>query len=113
MRKIFEHFEYARVGHYQGILESEGIPTLVKNTGASIGTGEIPFTEIFPELWVVNDSDYDRAMALLEDYRTPSTENLSDWTCPKCGEEIEKQFSECWKCGEDRPGFDTADESPG
>ena len=106
MRKIYEHIEYARVGHYQSILESNGIATLVKNTGAAMGTGEIPFTETFPELWVVEDGEYDRAMALLTDYEPPDTSGLTDWKCPKCGETIEKQFGECWNCGTDRPGFE-------
>lgn len=109
MRKIYEHIEFARVGHYQSILESNGIATLIKNTGASIGTGEIPFTETFPELWVVEDSEYDRAMELLEDYQPPDTSDLTDWTCPNCGESVEKQFGECWNCGTDRPGFEAAD----
>ncbi len=103
MKKIYEHLEYARVGHYEAILESEGIPTLVKNLGASVGTGEIPFTEVFPELWVVNDEDYDRALALLEAYQPPDTTGLTDWTCPQCGERVEKEFGECWNCSTLRP----------
>ena len=105
MRKIYEHLEYARVGHYQGILETAGIPTMVKNLGASGAVGEIPFTEVFPELWVVEDGDYDRALELLEAYREPDTANLPDWTCPRCGEAVEKQFGECWNCGASRPEF--------
>ena len=66
MRKIFEHIEFARVGHYQSILEDAGIATSIKNLGASSGSGEIPFTEVFPELWVNNDDQYDRAMELLD-----------------------------------------------
>ncbi len=26
------------------------------------------------------------------------------WTCPKCGEQIEKQFDSCWRCSTPRPG---------
>ena len=107
MKKIFEHMEYARVGHYEAILESEGIPTLVKNLGASVGTGEIPFTEIFPELWVVNDEDYDRALHLLESYQPPDTAGVTDWTCPECGEFVEKEFGECWNCSTVRPSGET------
>ena len=25
------------------------------------------------------------------------------WTCPRCGEDVESQFSECWNCGSERP----------
>lgn len=103
MRKIYEHMDFARVGHFQSILESEGIATMIKNLGASVGIGEIPFTEVFPELWVVNDEDYNRAMTALESYQPPEIENTTDWTCPACGEFVEKQFGECWNCGELRP----------
>ncbi|MHC4331384.1 MAG: DUF7577 domain-containing protein, partial [Planctomycetota bacterium] len=24
------------------------------------------------------------------------------WTCPNCGEEVEAQFTNCWKCGANR-----------
>ncbi len=104
MKKIYEHLEFARVGHFQAILESEGIATLIKNQSAQVGAGEIPFTEVFPELWVVDDNDYDRALKLLEEYQPPDTEKLTDWTCPKCGEFVEKEFGECWNCGTVRPG---------
>ena len=26
------------------------------------------------------------------------------WLCPHCGEEIEEQFDQCWKCGTARSG---------
>jgi rubrerythrin len=112
MRKIYEHIEYARVGHFQTILEEAGIPTLVKNLDASVGAGEIPFTEVFPELWVVEDADYDRALALLESYQPPAPGLLDDWVCQKCGEAVEKEFGECWNCGTLRPEYaDQLDES--
>lgn len=103
MKKVYEHIDFARVGHFQSILESDGIKTMIKNLGASVGIGEIPFTEVFPELWVVNDEDYERAMAALESYTPPETEDTTDWTCPSCGEYVEKQFGECWNCSEPRP----------
>ena len=27
------------------------------------------------------------------------------WTCPKCGENLEDQFSNCWKCAGLKPEF--------
>jgi rubrerythrin len=108
MRKIYEHYEYPRVGHFQSILEEAGIPTLIKNLDASSGAGEIPFTEVFPELWVVEDTDYDRALALLETHQPPDPTHLGDWVCPQCGEAVEKEFGECWNCGTLRPEYTAA-----
>ena len=25
------------------------------------------------------------------------------WTCPRCGERLEGQFTDCWQCGSPRP----------
>ena len=59
--------------------------------------GEVPFFETWPQLWVVNDLDYDRARQLIEaaDAESPT----EPWACPSCGEKNEGQFSVCWNCG--------------
>jgi predicted RNA-binding Zn-ribbon protein involved in translation (DUF1610 family) len=31
------------------------------------------------------------------------------WTCPNCGEKVEEQFTQCWKCGHNRPASLTAE----
>ena len=33
------------------------------------------------------------------------------WQCPECGERLEPEFSECWKCGHLK-GLDTNEASP-
>jgi len=103
MKKIFEHIEYARVGHYQSILESAGLRVHVKNLCASIATGELPFTQMYPELWVVDDSDYQRALDILRPYHLHEFPIGADWRCPECGEEVAGTFEECWNCQSPRP----------
>ena len=103
MRKIFEHIDFARVGHYQSILEDEGIPTMIKNLGASGASGEIPFVQCYPELWVTQDGDYDRAMKLLEPYHDQEVPEDSPWKCPQCGENLDGSFGQCWQCETMRP----------
>ncbi len=51
------------------------------------------------ELCVMNDEDYATAHDLCEAWRHPPDEAKTAWTCPKCGETVEGQFSSCWKCG--------------
>lgn len=109
MRKIYENADFTQVGYYQSILEEAGIPTFLKNLGASMGMGEIPFVEVYPELWVVNDEDYDRAIDVLEPYyaqhmAAAPVEAMPNWYCSACGVEVEGGFDECWKCGAMRPG---------
>ena len=44
MIKVFEDFDIALVGHYQSVLESNGIPTFMKNQFGTSGAGELPLT---------------------------------------------------------------------
>jgi len=65
--------------------------------------GEIPFTECYPELWVVDDTSYGEALKILSPYYNQSLPEPGDWKCPKCSQEIESPFGECWSCGTIRP----------
>ncbi len=68
MRKIYESHRQERVGHFQSILESEGIATLLKNDFLSAADGSFPADVYLPELWVVEDSDYDTAIEILKPF---------------------------------------------
>ncbi len=69
MRKIFEHRDLTKVGHYASILESDGILTLTKND-IDQGVGN-PTVDCFPELWVMDDSKYEEACAILRQLEDP------------------------------------------
>ena len=84
------------------IVEQDGIPCMIKNQQGSSLAGEVPFGEVFPELWVINDNDYSRAQKFLENGEKAKTSETTDWACPKCGENVEGDFTTCWKCGEYR-----------
>ena len=98
MRKLFDSIDFAKVGHYQSILESHGIETHLKNLTLSSIMGDVPFAEVFPELWVVNDADYDEALRLLQEHRDLVPPRAADWICPNCGEQVPKEFDVCWNC---------------
>jgi hypothetical protein len=100
MRKVFEHPAAHEVGRLESILNSEGVPTVIKNQNVSSLMGEVPFAAAYPELWVLDDGDYEKALALLRDYHTRITSVLGpDWTCAKCGEAVPSSFGSCWNCG--------------
>ena len=102
MRKVAENIDLHRVGHCKSVLDSHEIPSMIKNLGASSVMGEVPFSEVFPELWVVNDEDYDRAMEVLQDYLNEEEDSVHkpspDWVCPKCESEVPGNFGNCWNC---------------
>lgn len=101
MRLVFENIDFTIVGHMQTLLEAEGIRTDLRNAGSAGLAGEVPYTQVYPELWVLNNGDEPRARAIIKDYQEKSADApvAPDWTCPKCGETVEGIFTECWNCG--------------
>ena len=102
MTKLFTSQSLTEVELLRGVLEQQGIASTVRNQYTSIGRGEIPFTETWPELWVVNDADLARSQALLAQGYGKDGDSAQDWTCANCGEEIEAQFTSCWNCSQER-----------
>jgi hypothetical protein len=99
MKKLTTSTNLVEINHYKNVLESEGIACRIKNEHLGSIVGEIPFLEVWPELWVVNDLEYDRAKQLL-DKAIVGESPAAAWQCKKCGEQNEGQFAACWKCGE-------------
>ena len=104
MIKVFEDFDITVVGHYQSVLESNDIATYMKNQFGTSGAGELPFVEVVPQLWVLNEADADRAKVLIQELHDPeSQQEVQAWSCPKCNTPQEAAFTHCWKCSSARP----------
>jgi len=87
--------------HIKDILQEEGINCMIKNLNLAGALGELPPIECWPEVWILEDDDYDRASSIVEDLIKESDEYRTSWLC-QCGEKIEGQFTDCWKCGTTR-----------
>jgi hypothetical protein len=96
MKKLTSAESLITINHFKNLLAAEGIPTQIRNEYLGSIIGEMPFVETWPELWVINDLDFDRATELITavDDESPT----SPWRCKHCGEENEGQFAACWKC---------------
>ncbi len=104
MLKVFEDFDITLVGQYQSILEAEGIATYMKNQFGTSGAGELPFIEVIPQLWVLNEADAGRAGDLIRELQQTSGPGLLQaWDCPACGTTLEAAFTQCWNCSTMRP----------
>ena len=103
MKKLigFGPYERPLAALLKGRLEQEGIACLLRNEELFAAMGEIPFLEIRPELWVIDDEVLPRARLLLEGW-LQRDERSGAWTCPACGEHLEGQFGSCWNCGRER-----------
>jgi hypothetical protein len=53
-------------------------------------------------VWVTDDAHYEAANDLLVAFMSGSYARLYSgerWTCSRCGEKLEGQFTACWNCG--------------
>jgi len=64
MIKVFESFDILEVGRVRSLLESYGIRTFMKNEFSAGAVGELPFQEIAPQLYVLDERDAPRARQL-------------------------------------------------
>lgn len=80
------------------MLGREGIAVKVFNENAQSGLGDIPFTQTYPEIWLVNDRDEARARTLLQAYERASAPERQV-SCRACHETNPANFDLCWNCG--------------
>ncbi|MFN7887314.1 MAG: DUF2007 domain-containing protein [Betaproteobacteria bacterium] len=90
-----------QAAHLANALRAAGVRCEVRNTQLASAIGDIPWLECAPQLWVLDDLDEARAQLLLAELRRAP--DGPPWTCAACGEVLEAQFGQCWKCGAARP----------
>jgi hypothetical protein len=103
MKTVYSASNISLVSVFRSILEGNGIRCRIKNEFLSAGIGELPPIECWPQL-CVEDDDYPEAKRIMEESLSPN--EMTSWKCKPCAEEIEGQFTECWKCGKSRPSAD-------
>ena len=96
MKRVFSTFKLAAAHHARNLLEVEGIRSVVRNEILSSAMGELPPAECQIEVWVLREGDAARADRLLKSADARPEED--PWKCG-CGESIEGQFTQCWRCG--------------
>ena len=103
MKKVHSAQDPLAVANLRNLLLQEGIETEVRTPFLAAATGDLPFTECWSELWVVDDEDLERATALIQKALKPHPGTSKPWRCSTCGEPVESQFDACWKCGSAQP----------
>ena len=98
MKKLISVESLVMINHYKNVLDAEGIPSEIRNAILGGIAGEMPLDQVWPELWVVDDLNYDRAKQLIDETVIEESPH-EPWKCRKCGEENEGQFAACWNCG--------------
>ena len=90
----------------KGLLAAAGIDSTIQGGAVFALRGEIPMTtDTLPTVWVLDDTRFDQARALVAEDQRRRAESASGgvpWNCPGCGETLEAQFTHCWQCGAER-----------
>ncbi len=102
MKKLYVSQSLIDVESRKELLDQAEIPCTIKNQRSNMLGGEIPFVEVFPELWVLQNDDFERAQSLLKDWEEAPPLDNTAWTCASCGEIHQKEFTTCWKCNKER-----------
>jgi hypothetical protein len=68
MKRVFTAPSVTEAHLIKGVLENEGIRSIIKNEHLSGLAGEIPAMEAWPEVWVLDDAEAERAESILSRY---------------------------------------------
>lgn len=98
MRRIYGAADLQDAHIVLGLLRQAGIEARVLNEHARGGLGDLPFGEVYPEVWIDNDEDRERARRIVEAYQAQAVDT-GVRHCPSCGEESPGNFDVCWNCG--------------
>jgi hypothetical protein len=100
MKKLITNENPFIVANIRELLEQAEIRCSIKNEFASSGSGELPHFDTWPELWILDENDWDRAQAILTEIRDNSWDE--EWTCNYCQEKNANSFDYCWNCRNER-----------
>jgi len=103
LRRVYVARHPTEAHFLKGLLASQGIEAEIRGEALFSARGELPVTsDTCPSVWVLDDSQLDRALPVDRGVRTSGASSRylrGTWRCSSCGEELEPQFTECWRCG--------------
>lgn len=102
MEKAFTHENSLIVFNLKNVLEDSGIECSIKNEYSSSGAGVLAPFETWPEIWVENKVELEKAEKIIQDTLNDSSTG-DEWICSDCGETNSNHFKICWNCNKSTP----------
>jgi hypothetical protein len=100
MNLVYTHPNIIAVGQVRSAIELNDIKCVLRNEYASGAIGELAPIDAWPEVWVINDRDFERATSVIEASNVAIKE--PDWQCVRCNNHSPATFESCWHCGCER-----------
>ena len=92
MRQVHMAKDSVEAHMIKGLLEAQGITAMV------VGYEDA-------SVWISADAPFQQAREVILAFSGVGVRNetrIEPWCCPSCREQIEPQFTKCWKCGTNR-----------
>lgn len=99
MKRVYRAASLLQVAHARNVLITAGIRCEMRNLYLAGAAGDLPMMETWPQLFV-EDSDEQYALSVLA--RAERAPIGPPWNCEGCHEQLEPQFTSCWRCGRER-----------
>lgn len=96
MKLIYSHESSIIAGNIKNLLNLNNIEIVLKNEFASGGVGDLSAFDAWVEIWLVNDQQEKKAMAIIND--AICINQKADWFCNHCKERNAGSFEICWHC---------------
>lgn len=96
MKMVYTNENHFLVNNAKNLIEAQAINTFIKNEFAQGAVGEISAFDAWPEVWVVDDFNYERAIEIMN--TSQSSGKGEDWVCIHCSEKNGSAFEICWNC---------------
>jgi hypothetical protein len=97
MRHIYTHDNILVLHSVKNILAINGIESFVKNEHSIPVGARHGISNIFHELWILSDQDYQKALSII-DTEIENPPQKEPWLCAQCNEENDGSFEICWQC---------------
>ena len=98
MHKLYAASSLQEAYLIAGMLATAGIDAQILNQHSQGGLGEIPFGEVYPEIWLADDANMAAARRIIDAYEQPAADP-GTVVCWSCHEENPADFDVCWHCG--------------
>ena len=107
MRKVYSSPDPNLVRYAKSILDDYKIECVILREQLAGAVGGIAPVDAWAEIWVLDSGQQSEALVILERSFTLNETGQKPWQCPKCGELIEAQFTQCWNCDTERVQSET------
>jgi hypothetical protein len=106
MKRVFAVDNVTEAQIVRGLLAASGLDAIVQDEHMAGMGGKMAVVEVWPSVWILDDSAEAEARQIVADYESKRTQPAAaagtGWRCAQCGQQLEQQFTACWACGAGR-----------